>query len=122
MSDDFLSQMGDKPKRSKRGRNRLNDPTTNRATRSQVSAATADEEQRTPKSMRAGKYERQTITLPAEQKKLIKALAGDSQTGMLQFYRWLIDQGLQAYEDGARPEPQEAVYKNVKMGHWSSQS
>jgi hypothetical protein len=120
VSDDFLSQLSDKaPKRPQRG-HRLSDPTAGRATSKQVSTATAEQERHVPKSMRAGKYERQTIALPPEQKRLIKAMAANNQTGMLQFYRWLIDQGLQAYEEGARPEPETAVYKDVKMGHWSS--
>ena len=120
MSDDFLNQMNEKaPKRPKRGR-RMSDPTAGRATSKQVSAATAERERRVPKSMRAGKYERQTIALPPEQKILIKEIATSNRTGLLQFYRWLIDQGLQAYEEGERPEPETAVYKNVKMGHWSS--
>lgn len=121
MSKDFLEGIDTTvPARKKSGRSRISDPTQSRLTRKSVETAVASDETKIPKSMRAGDYVRQTITLLNEQKKLIKKLAGENRVSLLAFYRWLLDQGLQAYEAGERPLPSEPVYSDVEMGHWSS--
>jgi hypothetical protein len=74
----------------------------------------------TPDSVKAGQYDRKTITLPPKQIKLIAQLRRKEGVGILAFYRWLIDQGLQAYERGARPQPADKVVHEVELGHWSS--
>lgn len=118
--DDFLDSIGGgKPKR-KKGRDRVSDPTQSRLRKHSVKTAVAPEEKKVPRSMKAGSYVRQTITILPKMRKLIKKLATENRVSLLAFYRWLLDLGLQAYEDGARPEPSEPTYTNVKMGHWSS--
>ncbi len=74
----------------------------------------------TPESVRAGQYDRKTITLPPKQIRLIDQLRRNEGIGILAFYRWLIDQGLQAYEEGSRPRPADKVIHDVDLGHWSS--
>jgi hypothetical protein len=74
----------------------------------------------TPDSVKAGQYDRKTITLPPKQIRLIDQLRRKEGIGILAFYRWLIDQGLQAYERGARPQPTDKVVHEVDLGHWSS--
>ena len=69
---------------------------------------------------RAGQYDRKTITLPPEQIAYIDQIRKDAGIGVLAFYRWLIDQGLQNYEGGARPSPTPDVIHDLQMGHWSS--
>jgi hypothetical protein len=74
----------------------------------------------TPDSVKAGQYDRKTITLPPKQIRLIDQLRRKEGVGILAFYRWLIDQGLQAYERGARPQPADKVVHEVNLEHWSS--
>lgn len=118
MSNDFLDQMGSGKRTSRK--QRMDNPVRGRVHQEQVKTAVASDEAKIPKSMRAGDYVRQTITLLNEQKKLIKKLAGENRVSLLAFYRWLLDQGLQAYEAGERPLPSDPVYSDVEMGHWSS--
>lgn len=120
MSKDFLEDIDTSLPARKSGRSRVSDPTQSRLSRKSVETAVASDEAKIPKSMRAGDYVRQTITLLNEQKKLIKKLAGENRVSLLAFYRWLLDQGLQAYEAGERPLPSDPVYSDVEMGHWSS--
>lgn len=121
MSKSFLEDIDDNvPARKNTGRSRVSDPGPSRLKRQNVKTAVASDEAKVPKSMRAGAYVRQTITVLSEQKKLIKKLAKENQVSLLAFYRWLLDQGLQAYEDGERPLPSDPVYSDVEMGHWSS--
>ena len=117
--DDFdpLSQLPEAP--PTKGR-RVADPTLGRAGKSQAASVTAPKEAAIPRSMKAGDYVRQTITIPPTQRDLLKQLAKDNQVSLLSFYRWLLDKGLQAYENGDRPQPAEPVYREVQMGHWSS--
>jgi hypothetical protein len=74
----------------------------------------------TSDSVRAGQYDRKTITLPPEQIAHIDKLRKIEGIGVLAFYRWLIDQGLQNYEDGIRPTPQDKAIHDLQMRHWSS--
>lgn len=121
MSKDFLEDIdANIPARRNTGRNRVTDPVQSRLKQKNVKTAVASDETKVPKSMRAGDYIRQTITILPEQKKLIKKLAKENQVSLLAFYRWLLDQGLQVYEEGERPLPSEPVYSDVAMGHWSS--
>jgi hypothetical protein len=76
----------------------------------------------TPDSIKAGQYDRKTITLPPKQIQLIDQLRRKEGIGILAFYRWLIDQGLQAYESGSRPRPADKIVHEVELGHWSSTS
>jgi hypothetical protein len=70
----------------------------------------------------AGKYMRKTLTLPPEQIHYINKMAEQEDIGLLEFYRWLIDLGLQAYENGARPEVRsKTVRGEARKEHWSSQ-
>lgn len=117
-NDDLLSKMSGGSKRS--SRKRVSDPARGRVGERQIKAAAADKGDTIPNSMKAGDYIRQTITILPNQRELIKKLAKENQVSLLSFYRWLLDQGLQAYEDGERPLPSEPVYSDVEMGHWSS--
>jgi hypothetical protein len=71
---------------------------------------------------RAGQYDRKTITLPPEQIAYIDQVRKEAGIGVLAFYRWLIDQGLQNYENGSRPNPEPDVIHDLQMGHWSSKN
>ena len=106
--------------RPRRGKKRISNDPTRRASRQQAAKVSASRQQRQSKWVKAGEYERQTITLPPEQRKLIKQLAKENGVSMFDFYRWLIDQGLQHYEEGYRPEPESQVATGVKLSHWSS--
>ena len=76
----------------------------------------------TQNKSRAGRYMRKTLTLPPEQIHYISELADQEQIGLLEFYRWLIDVGLQAYEEGARPEVEsKTVRGEAKKKHRTSQ-
>ena len=72
----------------------------------------------TPGSFQTGQYDRKTITLPPDDH--IDRLRKKEGVGVLAFYRWLIDQGLQNYEQGARPQPQDRAIHDLQFGHWSS--
>jgi hypothetical protein len=74
----------------------------------------------TPGSVQAGQYDRKTITLPPQQIDYIDRLRKKEGVGVLAFYRWLIDQGLQNYEQGARPQPQDRAVHDLQLEHWSS--
>ncbi|MCI0397499.1 MAG: hypothetical protein L0332_23630 [Chloroflexi bacterium] len=96
------------------GKKKQFDSATQRLSRQSVRQAT------TPDSVQAGQYDRKTITLPPEQIAYIDRLRKAEGIGVLAFYRWLIDQGLQNYERGARPEPQDKAVHDLRLGHWSS--
>lgn len=88
--------------------NRLNKETVRKTTRSTAT--------------RAGQYDRKTITLPPEQIAYIDQVRKELGIGVLAFYRWLIDQGLQNYENGHRPSPTPDVIHDLQTGHWSSKN
>lgn len=75
--------------------------------------------------MRAGQYVRENITLAEAQKRYIRdVVAKELGVSALEAYRWLIDLGLQAYEDGIRPETEVVTTltrTRAKKGHWTSQ-
>lgn len=117
MSDyDPLSQLPTDPPKNRR----IADPTKGRAGKEKAASVTTDKKAAIPASMKAGDYVRQTITILPEQRDLIKRVALENNISLLSLYRWLLDQGLQAYDSGKRPEPSEPVFRDVKMGHWSS--
>ena len=118
MSNDLIGKMSSGGKR--RDKRLSSDPTHGRVREKQVKTADADKNETVPKSMKAGDYIRQTITILPDQRELIKKMAKENRVSLLSFYRWLLDQGLQAYEAGERPLPSDPVYSDVEMGHWSS--
>lgn len=74
--------------------------------------------------MRAGIYNRKTITLMAEQQEYIEEVVA-AEIGMsgLETYRWLLDIALDLYEQGTRPEAKRVVTKTVpKKKHWTSEA
>lgn len=73
------------------------------------------------KSKQAGNYHRKTITLPAEQIAFIKELAEENGFGILAFYRWLISQGLLAYDRGERPQELKKPIHEIEPVHPSSE-
>jgi hypothetical protein len=113
MDDEILKQLAEKPEPAKPRKKGQFDSGMEGVTSSQVSKATAD-------TTRAGNYRRKTITLPPAQIDYIEELAADERLGKLAFYRWLIDQGLQAYEDGNRPEKTGSMTYDVKVSHPTS--
>lgn len=115
MADDFLDQLGDeKPRRKRSGKPEFNRPSVDRRT---VRGATAKE------SSDAGDYKRKTLLLYPGVIDYVAKLARKEGLGLMAFWRWLIDQGLQNYEDGARPIPEEepqTVVHDVKLDHWTA--
>lgn len=115
---DPLSQLPSEPPKGRR----VADPTKGRAGKAKAAGVTTSKKKAIPESMKAGEYVRQTITIPPDQRDLIKQMAAENKISLLGLYRWLIDQGLQAYENGERPQPADPVYRDVKMAHWSSKT
>lgn len=118
MSDyDPLSQLGEgnkKKRTSSRNKKHFNSPTS-RLSRKSVRKAT------TSKAKQAGQYDRKTITLLPEQIAYIAEIAEAEGVGILALYRWLIDQGLQNYENGAAPQPTRQVNHDIQLKHWTSE-
>lgn len=73
--------------------------------------------------MRAGQYNRKTITIPAEQQQYIEeVVAAEISMSGLETYRWLLDIALAHFEEGERPEAKTVVTKTVpKKKHWTSE-
>lgn len=74
----------------------------------------------TTRAQRAGQYTRKTITLKPEQIQYIAEIAEQNQVGILAMYRWLIDQGLESFEAGARPEPANKPDHDINTTHPTS--
>lgn len=75
----------------------------------------------TQNASRAGQYRRKTITLLPGQIDYLQAVAEKENVGLLALYRWLIDQGLQAYENGARPVVEQKIVRGEpQKGHPTS--
>lgn len=70
-------------------------------------------------SLVAGQYIRRTFTFTPGQLKRIKAIARETHVAETGIARWLIDVGLQAWEDGLRPDLEEAAVKlEPKLKDW----
>ena len=63
--------------------------------------------------VRAGQYERQTITLNPEMRRRIKQVAREDGISLLGFYRFLLASALKAYEEGRLPY--RTVVKSVEI-------
>jgi len=57
---------------------------------------------------KAGRFQRKTVVVLPEQVDYIAEIAKREGVGKMAMWRWVLDQGLLAYEDGARPEKAEA--------------
>lgn len=108
---DPLSQIDD----DRPGKKKQFDSATSKLSRRTVRQTTASN------ATRAGQYDRKTITLLPNQIAYIDEIRREEGVGVLAFYRWLIDQGLQNYEAGARPQPADTPIHDLHTGHWSSQ-
>lgn len=65
---------------------------------------------------------RKTIYLPQTQIDYIRSLAEANNMGVMEFYRWLVDNALLAYEAGTRPKIINKQIRNeAEVMHWSSQ-
>lgn len=73
-----------------------------------------------PDTTRAGQYKRKTITLLPGQIQYVDQLAEENGLGILAMYRWLVDLGLQAYEEGRRPVQVGKVAFDVELEHPTS--
>ncbi len=103
-----------KKKTSSRNKKQFNSPTS-RLSKKSVRQTT------TSKAKQAGQYDRKTITLLPEQIAYIAEIAQAEGVGILALYRWLIDQGLQNYENGATPQPTQQVNHDIQLNHWTSE-
>lgn len=115
-SSDFLGNLGEDPSSGARRRGKkgdFGDPTRDIG-RGAVKRASGKKDW-----VQAGQYARKTITLLPEQVKYVKEMADREGIGILALYRWLVDQGLQAYERGERPAPEREVVQDVQLGHWT---
>lgn len=96
---------------------KLNDP-LDRLSKKQVRGATKKD------TTEAGQYKRKTIMLPHAQIDYIDdELCKRFRMGKMEMYRFIVDAGLEAIEEGLRPEPQEkeVTVRSVKKRHWTSQ-
>ena len=102
------------PRRKPKGRKSFDEPTA-RLTNAEVAEAIQSKN-------RAGRYIRKTFTFLPTQLAYIKQLAETEKMSMLSFMRWLVDQGLQSYEEGQRPEFKKKVVRGEpKLSHWTAQ-
>lgn len=70
-------------------------------------------------SLVAGQYIRRTFTFTPGQLRRIKEIARELHIAETGIARWLIDVGLQAWEEGERPELEEASVKlEPKLRDW----
>jgi hypothetical protein len=122
-SADFLDQLGDEPEETPRpaARRGGKKPDFANPTRS-MGRGTVQRARGGKDTTKAGQYMRKTITLLPEQVDYIKELAEQDDVGILAFYRWLVDQGLLAYERGERPTPEREVAQDVRLKHWTGRS
>lgn len=96
-----------KPKRS----NRFDAPKANKtAVRSVTNQPPETQKQPGKKAIN---YKRKTIELYVNQIDYIKRIAAQDHMGLMAMYRWLLDQGLQNYDEGIRPIPAKPTTKRV---------
>lgn len=117
MSDpkpDLPSNQSEKPKPAKRsGRNRpdFSNP--------METVSMSDVGKATGSSVIAGQYVRRTFTFTPGQLRRIKEVARELHIAETGIARWLIDVGLSQFDEGLRPELQEANVKlEPKLKEW----
>lgn len=70
----------------------------------------------------AGQYKRKQILIPPAQLQYIKRKAKELGVSQAELFRWLIDYGLAALDDGVKPEIEVVdVRGEAKKRHWTSQ-
>ncbi len=109
----MASKIGQKKEESGRPQSRVGSAIADRALTSQTVAAVTTPP--IPVSLQAGKYVRWTITLLPERLERVKAIAAalsaevsdergePVEVPVLTLARWLVEQGIAAYERGERP-------------------
>lgn len=71
---------------------------------------------------RAGQYMRKQILIPPAQLQYIRRKAKELRVSQAELFRWLIDYGLAALDDGVEPEIEVVdVRGEAKKSHWTSQ-
>lgn len=69
----------------------------------------------TPTSKMAGPFNRKTIYISPQREREIEKAAAKEHVGLMAFYRFLIDEAWQAYQDGRiTPEPAEPIAHRLK--------
>lgn len=69
----------------------------------------------TPTSKMAGPFNRKTIYLSPQREREIEKAAAKEHVGLMAFYRFLIDEAWQAYQEGRiAPEPAEPIAHRLK--------
>lgn len=69
----------------------------------------------TPTSKMAGPFNRKTIYISPHREREIEKAAAQERVGLMAFYRFLIDEAWQAYQDGRiTPEPAEPIAHRLK--------
>jgi hypothetical protein len=70
----------------------------------------------------AGQYKRKQILIPPAQLEYIRGKAKDIGVSQAELFRWLIDYGLTALDQGVEPEIKIVdVRGEAKKSHWTSQ-
>lgn len=70
----------------------------------------------------AGQYKRKQILIPPAQLQYVKRKAKELGVSQAELFRWLIDYGLAALDDGVKPEIEVVdVRGEAKKSHWTSQ-
>ncbi|MEM7113579.1 MAG: hypothetical protein AAF614_14165 [Chloroflexota bacterium] len=117
--DDLLSGLDDlaptSPRPSKRGRKTFIDESQNQPSARDIALATDD------RSM-AGQYKRKQILIPPAQLDYIRDKAQELGLSQAALFRWLIDYGLTAIDEGILPEVQVVqVRGEARKYHWTSE-
>lgn len=112
--DDLVSGLDDRaPTRPARGRGKTFTEAP-RADARDIALATGD------KSM-AGQYKRKQILIPPAQLEYIRSKAKELSVSQAELFRWLIDYGLTALDEGIEPEVEVVdVRGEAKKTHWTS--
>ena len=71
----------------------------------------------------AGQYKRKQILIPPAQLNYVRDKARELGLSQAALFRWLIDYGLNALDNGVTPEVEIVeVRGEARLSHWSSQS
>lgn len=70
----------------------------------------------------AGQYKRKQILISPAQLQYVQRKARELRISQAELFRWLIDYGLMALDDGVKPEVEVVdVRSETKKAHWTSQ-
>ncbi|MCA9938206.1 MAG: hypothetical protein KC418_06165 [Anaerolineales bacterium] len=119
--DDLVSSLDDLAASKPQGARSQPARTRSKAFTDEVQVDARDIALATGDKTMAGQYKRKQILIPPAQLEYIRRKARDLRISQAELFRWLIDYGLMALDQGVQPEIEIVdVRGETRKSHWSS--